>query len=295
MRDIFGNALIACGIFWILATPAQAQPIVARADSIESMVINADLVFVARLVKIGDAQKIEGRDVYNTTIDVEQNLKQEVFNDEPYDRVQVEIPRDLAVLNDWKESSRRLLVLYDSQEHYATNVIELVPGKMEVMQADFTLLREPDEVIRAAKQALERTSPAIERIHTFSLYVPRERITGTQWEKYHGLILNVPVNTQLEKRAIEFTSSENYLEREQAARALRYFKSDDNIARLKSLLSDPGWAYFRHPENNNGIEVRHYGIRKEVYQTLKSWGVEVEKPVIREEVVRPNSKVNRDQ
>ncbi|WP_105353055.1 MULTISPECIES: hypothetical protein [Pirellulaceae] len=287
MLNVCCKSLIAFIVLFVLLQSAHAQPIVARADSIESMVINADLVFVARLVKIGDAQKVEGRDVYSTTIDVEQNLKREIFNDDPYDRVQADISRDLSVLNDWLEHSSRLLILYDQNSPYQTNVIELVPGKMEVMQADFSLLREPDEVIRAIKEALKHWSPAIRRIHTFGLYVPRNRIVGTQWEKYHGLILNVPVNQELEERAIEFTRSENYLEREQGVRALRYFKSDENIARLKAFLEDSGWAYLQHAEQNNGIEVRFYGIREAAYNTLKYWGVDAQKPVTREEVRLP--------
>ena len=293
MRNAIGIQVIALAVGVMVCQAAHAQPLVARADSIESTVINADLVFVAKLIKIGDPIQVEGRDVYNTSIAVEQNLKREFFNDEPYDEVQAEIARDLSVLKDWLARSSRLLVIYNEQVPY-TQVIELEPGKMEVMTADFTLLRDPELVITAAQQALAQTSPAIKRIHTFGLHVPRERIVDTQWEKYHGLILNVPVNKQLEQRALEFITSENYLEREQAAKALRYFKSNENIARLKSLLSDPGWAYRRHPEHNNGIEVRYFGIRDSAYQTLKSWGVDVDKPMILEKVKHPPGSDQKD-
>lgn len=283
------KSLITFGLFLVVSSEAHGQPLVAQAESIESTVRNADLVFVAKLIKIGDAKQVDGREVYNTSIEVEQNLKREVFNDVPYDRVQADIPRNLSVLKDWMERSCRLLVLYDDNAPYETKVIELESGKLEVMKADFTLLREPEAVIASAKEAIEQASPAIKRIHTFGLHVPRKRIADSQWDKYHGLILNVPVDKQLEQRAIQFLRSENYQEREQAARALRYFKSEENIACVKSLLGDPGWAYLRHPLNNNGIEVRYYGIRNAAYQTLKSWGVEVEKPTIREEVMRPDS------
>ena len=76
--------------------------------------------------------------------------------------------------------SSRLLVVYEEYAPYATTVIELVPGKMEVLTADFTLLREPETVIRATKEALRRMSPAVKRIHTFGLHVPRELIAKTQ-------------------------------------------------------------------------------------------------------------------
>ncbi|MFN3151345.1 hypothetical protein [Bremerella sp.] len=287
MRIVSWMLLCLLAAFSLHSGQACAQPLVDQADSIESTVLNAGLVLVAKLIKIGEGKQVDGRDVYNTVIEVEQNLKREIFNDTPYDKVQADITRDLSVLNDWKERSCRLLVLYYDFQPYETKVIELAPGEMEVWKADLTLLREPSAVIDAAKEALRTTSPAIRRIHTFGLHVPRERIEQTQWAKYHGLILNVPVNAQLERQAIDYLRSANYLERHQAVRALRYFRSKENIARVKELLNDPGWAYLRHPQQNNGIEVRRYGVREEAYQTLKYWGVEVAKPMIEEEIVHP--------
>lgn len=74
--------------------------------------------------------------------------------------------------------------------------------------------------------------------------------------------------------------------RDESVRALRYVQSDENVARLKSLLNDPGWGYLQHPSENHGIGVRDYVVRKTAFGTLKSWGVKVEQPVIREEVRR---------
>ena len=289
MRAACLTSLITFGVVWAAAQTTHAQPLVAGAESIESTVVNADLVFIAKLVKLGDGKQVEGREVHAATIAIEQTLKKEVYNDEPYELLQVSIPGDAAVLTDWMERSCRLLVVYEEYAPYATTVIELVPGKMEVLTADFTLLREPETVIRAAKEALRRISPAVKRIHTFGLDVPRELIAKTRWDKYHGLILNVPVDEQLEKRALKYIRSESYREREDGVRALRYFKSDENATQLKAMLNDPGWAYLRHAQDNNGVEVRIYGVRDATYKTLKSWGVDVDMPTIREEVIRsPN-------
>jgi Leucine-rich repeat (LRR) protein len=68
---------------------------------------------------------------------------------------------------------------------------------------------------------------------------------------------------------------------------LRFFKSDENIARLKMLLDDPDSGYLRHPVNNMGVEVRQYSVRKEAFETLEQWGVRVKKPIIRVETYRP--------
>ena len=99
-------------------------------------------------------------------------------------------------------------------------------------------------------------------------------------------MLKVPVDERLEARGHEFIKSDQYMRWGEGARALRYFKSDENIARLKGLLDDPGWSYLHHPDQNDGLEVRLYGVRDDAFQTLKSWEVDVPKPVIREEIQR---------
>jgi hypothetical protein len=286
MRSASLTSVIAIGVFLAAVEPTSAQPLFAHAESIESTVVNADLVFIAKLVKLGDATQVDGLEVHAATIAIERTLKQEIYNDESYELLQVRIARSAAVLTDWIERSCRLLVLLKDDAPYANTVIELVPGKMEVLKADFTLLREPEEVIRAAAESLRRMSPAVKRVHTFALRVPLNHVAKTRWAEYHGLTLDVPVDEQLEKRAVEYLRSENYLEREQAVRALRYFKSDENISQVEAMLNDPGWAYLHHPQENNGIEVRLYGVRDAAYKTLKSWGMDVDKPMIREEIVR---------
>ena len=70
-------------------------------------------------------------------------------------------------------------------------------------------------------------------------------------------------------------------------RALRYFRSDGNIARLRGMLDDPGWAMVAFAQDNRGVEVRSYGIRQGAYDILRSWGVDVERPVVRQEVPNP--------
>lgn len=284
MRDAFSMLLIVILVLLAIGGAARAQPLVAYTESIESTVGNADLVFIAKLVEFADAEQLDGREVHNATIAIEETLKKDLFTIEPYRRLQLYIPRKQSVLTDWKNRSCRLLVAYGGYEPFATTVIELVPGKMQVFKADFTLLRDPDAVIRAAEDTIRRMPPAIRRIHTFGLQVPPELVAKTDWREYHGLVLSVPVNEQLEKRALQFLRSESYQDREQGIRALRYFKSDENIARARKLLDDSGWAYLYHAHENNGIEVRIYGVRLEAYRTLRSWGVNVETPMIREEV-----------
>ncbi len=127
----------------------------------------------------------------------------------------------------------------------------------------------------------------VKRIHTFRLQVPRKVVAGTKWEHYYDtggyLVLSVPVDMQLEKRAHDYIRSRSGPKRAEGARALRYFESDENVARVRPLLNDPEITHLQPAYENKG-EVRVYGVRYEAYQTLESWGIDVEKPLIREEI-----------
>jgi len=74
------------------------------------------------------------------------------------------------------------------------------------------------------------------------------------------------------------------LDRSDAIKALAHFKSPRAIAAIRTQLTDPAYAYHTHAIHNDGVEIRVYLTRREAYQLLKRWGVEVEKPVIKESV-----------
>ena len=94
----------------------------------------------------------------------------------------------------------------------------------------------------------------------------------------------VPIDERLEKRAQEYIRSKALWQREEGARALRYFKSKENTARVKALLNDPAWEVVRRATENRGIEVRLYSVRQAAYETLKYWGLKANKPIIRAEI-----------
>jgi hypothetical protein len=286
MRTAWSKSLIGFGVCLAASVQAHAQPLIPHAHSIESTVANADLVFIAKLVKFeggerADVERADGRQVHWATIAIEATLKKDIGRNEPYERLSLYVPGPASVLVDWTKRSSRLLVALDSDAPKATKVIGLVEGKVEVFKADLTLLRNPDDVIRAAKEAARRMPVGVKRIHTFKLKVPRELCAGTQWEEYYHtsghLVLSVPVDKQLEKRAQDYLRSENYLTRAEGVRALRHFKSDENIARVRPLLDDPGRYHAQ------GVEAI-YVVRHEAYETLKAWEIDVKKPVVREDV-----------
>ena len=272
--------LVAFATILLASAAAKAQPIGSGTRSIDATVANADLVLVAKIEKVGDEKRVDGREVCKATIAIQETLKKDLFQDEPHRRMQMEMPFSAVVLADWQERSCSLLIAYDGYARHAT-VIDLTDEKLKVLTADFKLLRDPAAVIKAAKEALRLTPATIKRIHVFRLDVPRAVLAGTSWEEFGYFKLEVPVDQRLEKRTHEYLRSKDYGRRSEAARALRFFPSEGNIALAKTLLDDQTYGIF-HPPDKNGIEERYYGVRAAAYQALKTWGVEVEQPVIRE-------------
>jgi len=290
MRASWLKPLVAVGVSLVTSVQGYAQPLFGHADSIESTVANADLVVIGTLAELGGGERADEREGHEITVAVEQTLKEDLFSVEPHRRLRVHVRRPAPVLANWRDHSHRLLVAAKVDAPEATAVIDLADKGLEVLPADFALLHDPEAVIRAAKETVRRAPAAVRRVHTVGLAVPRAAVTGTKWEEYYRtgghLVLRVPVDERLEKRAHDYIRSESYPKREEGVRALRYFKSDANTARVKMLLNDPGWAYVYRAQENKGGEVRIYGVRQEAYRTLKSWGSDVEKPTIREEFRR---------
>jgi hypothetical protein len=283
MRAVGLTWIIGFSLSLIASIQAHAQPLVPRTESIESTVANSDLVFIATVVNFRRAEQDNDRDAHVVTIAIEEAVKQELFRDEPYRGLSLQITRPASVLAGWKERSSRLLIAHNDYAPKQPTVIELVPDKLEVMTADVRLIRDPDALIRLARTAVSRLPANIKRVHTFELQVPREVVAGTRWEKYYNtgghLILSVPVDQHLEKRAQAYVRSKSPHRREEGAHALAYFKSDENLALVKPLLNDQEITY----DGDKGGE-RIYGARYSAYRTLKAWGIDVEQPVFREPV-----------
>lgn len=264
-----------------------AQPLVAQVSSIESVVANADQVFVATLLRFEEPEQINGHTFHNVVIEIEQTIKQGLFDTETPSKMQVHFSVDQPTLTDWRNQSSRLLVAVDLEDAYRASAIELTRGAVEVFGANFRFFKEPEEVIRVAKEYARSLPTRVKRLHTFRLKVPPHLVEGTKWDKFHSLLLEVPVDSDLGKLAIRYIESEDYGKRYEGVRAIRYFRSKANVPRVKKLLDDDGWSIYQSAASNGGVEVRYYGVRAEAYRTLKSWGISVEKPVARRELAKP--------
>ena len=271
----------------IASVPAHAQPLVPKTESIESLVANSDYVSIATLVKFRCEEQGTDPDKHDATIAIEEELKYPLSSNERSKAGRITIIRRASVLAGWQERSSRLLIATKEYAPELTQVIELLPEKLEVMTADVRLLRDPEAVIRAARAAVTRLPANIKRVHTFDLQVPRNVIKGTSWETYYDtgghLRLSVPVDQHLEKRAQDSVRSGDPHQRAEGAKALAYFKSDENIALVRPLLNDPGVTWLE-PAYESTAGERIFGVRCSAYETLTAWGINVKQPAFREVV-----------
>jgi hypothetical protein len=188
------------------------------------------------------------------------------------------------------------------------------PWSLPVFDHDLSLLQEPEAILRAARAAAAewrgRRPPDVHHIDLPRSVMQRSGRSGDANR------LDVPVGPHLEalaRRMIaspgDFIARSDFLTptddagrkhvetwlgftrdllRLEGVRALGRFRSDANIATLKSLLDDPAYRGLNKQENGvfvfkEGVPItigREYYVRKEAYATLRAWGVAVDQPVI---------------
>ena len=101
-----------------------------------------------------------------------------------------------------------------------------------------------------------------------------------------GNVINLPVDADLEANARTWARSKNRDLRWVAARAMLYFKSDQNTAILRTMLSDV--AVWSKEEVKKLIRNLRFGhnpqhlVRWEAWHVLAAWGEQVPKVEFRE-------------
>ncbi|MEX0712711.1 MAG: hypothetical protein WD278_10200 [Pirellulales bacterium] len=184
-----------------------------------------------------------------------------------------------------------------------------------ILTMDLYALEAADEILEAARKAAGQRGKR-NPVRSHAIWLPRSiaQRSGSSGDINH---LVVPADHRLEalaRRLIEtpngflrpepavrpelyndpgrrsawFHANSNLL-RAEGVKALRQFKSDRNIALLLPLLDDPAWSY-RTIQREDRPPVRHreYYLRKEAYSTLRQWGVDVKKPVLKERAPAEN-------
>lgn len=243
MRAVWLITILVCGAAVLAPSQVCAQPLSPQTESIDSLVWNSDYVLIAKLEELRSGEEVGEHRRHKVTIAIEESLKQPPLT-ETHPRMSFHFPHPESVLADWKKRNCRLLVAYDEYYPESTTVIDLTPSKVEVMTADFLLLRKPEAVIKAAREVARNQPVGVKRLHTFKLAVPRDIVAGTKWERYYdtggSLMLSVPVDERLKKRAEAYIrTEENRSQHYEGEQALRYFKSDENPVRGEVKTEPP--------------------------------------------------------
>lgn len=272
--------------------PARAQPLFAHTISLDSFVLNADVVAIGRVVELAAADAQEGSAARVLRLEISHTLK-----GQHRPRLVIHLANAWAA-ETWQKSSADLLVSWRGDSPTDSDLFELIDEKVQVMTADLKVLRTRGAVIEAAR-ALIAQNPAVRRVESFNVQVPLSVVKQTTWETVYAtggyLSVEVPADQRLEKRALENVESGDLMLRAEGLRALRFFRSDQNIARARTLLGDTQWAYRFRAQENEGVEVHYFITREAAYETLKYWGVEVPEPVLFEQVDRPEEVTLADQ
>jgi len=175
-------------------------------------------------------------------------------------------------------------------------VIVLDDQKAEVLFADMSWHRRPTEILHRLRVVVDRerkkreatddgsapfehhgTRPPVFWFHPPSSLVKGSVIEGNLYSRIY-----LPVDKELETNARQWAVSANQDRRWLAARAMIYFKSDENAAILMKLLDDDAtWGRRDMLHMMENLPYPHdpkYLVRWEAWHVLAGWGYDVSIP-----------------
>lgn len=266
---------LAIALLVALATPAAAE--INTADSVEWQTVDSEVVVRGFVTSVATTKRhdVEWSDA---TIQITETIKGGVKQ-----LVHVGIRGDAAKVAAWRTNKTDLLLFLVAgksrvvddkdfgrypfvlrpQNGSTNNPLELGTSKAYTTSCD--VLTKNTDVLAAARIAARSTA-------TTSLRIDVPWDTPAMKALYGGsaVWLTVPVDAALEKLAIQWLGTRD--RRETAARALASFKSDANIARMKTLLADPEFVVETR-DAPGARPVKHYVIRQIADSALTAWGV----------------------
>jgi len=283
-------------------TVVQGQPVFEHKASLEWLAADSDVVVRATVANVAPDSS-ESYDVwYTVTLKVHETLK---GTHRATIKLIVRRWRSDEDLAEWRKQRREFLLFlvdskrYEREESGYTKfkwapqfVSHGVPAfvhfdekaKSNPLTLDLKVPTERQDIIERTRAAVAAAADAKPTVK----YVFR-------W--YGGIVFwTFPVDRRLETAARRWIRSPNdfmpsganvegFLKAEGAA-ALRHFKSEKNATILKTLLNDPAVTHKLEEDRWQAAEVREFYVRQAAYETLQEWDVPVEKPVLREQVLR---------
>jgi hypothetical protein len=255
-------------ILLLLSRAALAQPLFTIQRSIEAVIANADAVAIGTVHVFIKGEGIE--DELVVAVD-------EMLKGAHRKHIVVRIARSAWTA---PPEGARVLVVSAAEETGEDAIVSLEEAGAEVLSARRIVLNNPDEVIAIAKETIRRM-PGTMQVELFRLRFPAAAAKDTKWEsrfRVGHVEVVVPVDQSLGLYAEATIHSKDVWEREEAVRALRFFRSKENIASVRMLLMDQESVQRHGPEQ--GRHMHYFPVRDAAYDTLRYWGVDAEKPVI---------------
>ena len=276
-----GSKTLALLVSILCAGRASAQPGPPTVLSLDSSVLNANYICVGRIVDDHPERQTNETPIRNVDVTVETRLKGEWSGVS-----QASIEASAADIRAWKARNSRLLIVEGG------TAIDLSDPNLAVVTADMQILRDPKEVVAAAREAIRR-HPGVTRIDTVSRQAPIAVARAIAKRGDGPLRVLVPADAALETWAIGALRSKSPVERAEAIHALRHFPSETNANRLRRLLGDPAIiVYGNHRAADNlGHETRTYIVRQAASETLQAWGAAFATPVLEEKAYLPEKVV----
>lgn len=272
-----------------------AQPVYLAADCVETLAWNSSAIHLVTLLAIAPPEAGDQAHYLYVTAAPLETLKGE---HQPTLRLALNMGRESAEALIAKQS--RLIVVNaaaanpDAGWHW----IDLADPELAVFTKRLAIIRDAEALIAALRTSVQ-AMPGVLQMHLFPISIPRHIdpatasplpnvddvfLPETRWAVSFGLRLSLPVDRDLEILARAMAASTDYSLQVDGLTALRFFKSDQNIAVAKRALQNQQWAFLEHPADNDGVEVRFYGVRQAAFQTLEYWGVPVERPQMQTQV-----------
>jgi hypothetical protein len=267
---------------------AQLNPVWS---SIDLDVAQAGHVVVGRIAEMGEAIGSAERNSRRQPIvlAVDETLKGEYISRLPlvisYDLWQ-QLDREKILCSTCEAHTHRLLVTIRPAQDHPSSITDLDGHSPFDVTGDLRLLSTGGDILQAAREEVRRSPGVVDEKGYFAWGPSETFMPGTQ---FHGYTVNVPVDERQETLAHRVLDTQpapagvaRYAEndRPNAALALRFFRSPENIQLLKSLLADPQIEH-------DAMGQLDYPVRAVAYKILSQWGVDVPKPITQVKIQEP--------
>lgn len=276
---------------FVLWTPAHAE--ISVGESIGWIVADSDLIVRGTIT---DVQSSKQPQIFSDTVTVK---VAEVLKGKRIKTIAFAVSHSGSgdTPAAWKSEAVEMLLFFREHAGMLTlrsgnfgwrNSVVRLNGKPKrgVFTVDLRQHTKSKDILVATRTAVAHL-PKVKQSKRHQIDVP----SGTDVYSTHhagsAVFFVVPVNNALQIVAKKWISSatgdfSNALLRREGVRALQYFKSDENAKLLKTLLSDTTAITMADGMGPNPRRI--YVIRRDAYNTLKSWKIEVERPILEQSV-----------